>query len=102
MIISLELEAQVGVNTDGSNPENPAECLAIYNTDCKDIQFFNGTDWVPVGNVWMLATPDSISGNPCTNAVSVTYSIARCQVGFVIPRPFPWGQRLRAVREPRP
>ena len=97
---------QVGINTDGSQPDPsagldvkftdkgllpprmstsfrdaisiPATGLMIYNTDCNDMQFFNGSGWVPVGNIGMLGTPGPISGNTtvCMNATGIIYSIA--------------------------
>ncbi|MCX6279002.1 MAG: DUF1566 domain-containing protein [Bacteroidetes bacterium] len=106
MIISMSLLAQVGINADGSAPNasaildanstnkgflpprmnttqrdaivSPATGLLIFNTDCNDIQLFNGAGWVPVGNAGTVATPGTISGNanPTINAVGVIYTIA--------------------------
>ena len=84
-IMAFMSYAQVGVNTDGSQPHpsaildakstsqgllpprmntmqrdaiaNPAEGLTIYNTDCKDIQYYSGAKWVPMGNIGVLAAP---------------------------------------------
>ncbi|MEI6434398.1 MAG: DUF1566 domain-containing protein [Bacteroidota bacterium] len=57
---------------------SPATGLLIFNTDCNDIQLYNGAAWVPVGNAGTVASPGSISGNarPCMNAFGETYSIA--------------------------
>jgi hypothetical protein len=98
--------AQVGINADNSAPDpsamldvkaqdkgflpprittsqrnsipTPATGLMIYNTDCNDLQYYNGAAWVPVGNSGMLPTPGSISGNatPCINEAGVAYSVA--------------------------
>ncbi|MCX6280305.1 MAG: hypothetical protein NT004_19750 [Bacteroidetes bacterium] len=98
--------AQVGINADGTAPNNsamldikssskgllpprmtttqrnsivsPAFGLLIYNSDCNDMQYFNGAGWIPMGNTGMLVTPGSISGNValCANATGITYSIA--------------------------
>jgi hypothetical protein len=74
LLVSLQAECQVSVNSDGSNPDNsamlqvksttkrflspqltaaqrdaivnPAEGLVIYNLECKDVQYFNGAGWV--------------------------------------------------------
>lgn len=97
--------AQVGINADGSLPDNsaildiksssrgflppristaqrsamltPALGLVIFNTDCNDLQLFNGVAWVPLGNNGMLPAPNAIVGNatPCINATGITYSI---------------------------
>ncbi len=85
------LFSQVAINIDGSLPDNsamldvkstdkgllpprmntiqrdaiasPASGLVIYNTDCNNIQYFNGAGWVPVGNAGMVATQSSKCGN---------------------------------------
>jgi hypothetical protein len=51
--------------------------LVIFNTDCNDLQLFNGTGWIPIGNSGTVSTPGTITGNanPCINAVGETYSI---------------------------
>jgi hypothetical protein len=91
LLISSSLFAQVGINKDGNPPDpsagldvkfdkkgflpprmntsqrnsiaTPATGLIIFNTDCNDIQLFNGTGWVPIGNAGMLATPGAINVN---------------------------------------
>lgn len=98
--------AQVGINNDGSSPDNsamldvksstkgflpprmtstqrsamvsPAIGLVIFNSDCNDIQLFNGTTWVPLGNSGMLSAPAAITGDatPCEIATGLTYSVA--------------------------
>ncbi len=98
--------AQVGVNNDNSPPDpsagldvkfinkgflppritslqrngivSPAAGLLIYNTDCNDMQYYNGSGWVPLGNTGMLTTPGSIIGNtaPCSNSTGNVYSIS--------------------------
>ncbi len=98
--------AQVSINTDGSLPNNsamldvkstakgmlpprmttaqrdqislPALGLMIFNTDCNDLQYFNGAKWVPTGNTGLISQPGSITGSasPCVNATGVSYSIA--------------------------
>jgi hypothetical protein len=103
--IAFHLRAQVGVNTDGSQPDpsaifdaksttkgmlpprmstsqrnaivNPAEGLLIYNIECKDVQYFNGVGWVPMGNTNTGIVTGTISGNinPCQYADGVTYSV---------------------------
>ena len=102
----LQTFAQVGINTDNSAPDgsaildakstskgflpprmntvqrdaiaSPATGLVIFNTDCIDIQLFNGAGWVPIGDAGMLANPGSIAGNstPCSNTTGVVYSIS--------------------------
>ena len=98
------LFAQVAVNTDGSvadpsaildaksnnkgflpprmNTSNrnaiasPAAGLIIYNTDCNDIQVYNGMVWVPVGNSGLVAAPGSVTGPAivCPDATGVVYT----------------------------
>jgi len=105
LLFSSTLYAQVGINADNSAPDpsagldvkftnkgllpprmntaqrdaiaTPAAGLIIYNTDCNDLQLFNGAGWVPVGNSGTVATPGTISGNatPCMNATGQTYTI---------------------------
>jgi uncharacterized protein (TIGR02145 family) len=97
--------AQVGISTDGSQPDlsaildvksttlglllprmnsaqrdaivSPAAGLVIFNTDCNDIQIYNSTGWVPLGNSGAISTPGTINGNasPCPNATGEIYSI---------------------------
>jgi hypothetical protein len=99
------LFAQVAINGDNSQPDNsaildlkstekgflpprmntsqrnniatPANGLIIFNTDCNDIQLFNGAGWVPIGNAGMLASPGLISGNstPCLNSSGLSYYV---------------------------
>lgn len=98
--------SQVGINTDGSSPSpssmldvkstsrgflpprlttaqrnaiaGPVEGLVIYNTDCHDLQTYNGTGWVPMGNTGMLQEPVFNGGNvsPCPNAQGLGYSVS--------------------------
>jgi len=105
VFLILNVSAQVGINNDGSQPNNssmldikstekgflpprmnttqrdaiglPATGLIIFNSDCNDIQLFNGTGWVPIGNTGSLSAPGLISGNasPCVNSTGITYSI---------------------------
>lgn len=102
---TVSLTAQVGVNSDGSFPDGsamldvkstgrgflpprlttlqrdavqaPAKGLLIFNNDCEDIQIFNGTSWLPIGNVGLLATPGPISGStgPCQGSSGNVYTI---------------------------
>jgi len=106
VLLAFAVSAQVGINTDGSQPDNsaqldvksttkgflpprmtttqrdaiisPARGLVVYNLDCDDFQYFNGATWIPLGNSGNVAAPLTISGltTPCINAVGVTYSIA--------------------------
>ena len=105
MIIRPAL-AQVGINTDGSAPAGsamldvksttrgllpprmttalrdaialPAIGLVIFNTDCNDLQYYNGIHWVPGGSSGGVFTPGAITGNasPCANSAGNVYSIA--------------------------
>ncbi len=98
--------AQVGINTDGSSPNSssmldvksinrgflpprmttiqrdaiagPVEGLVIYNTDCHDLQVFNGTAWIPMGNTGLLQEPVFSGGNisPCPNAQGLVYTVS--------------------------
>jgi len=106
LLISSALHAQVGINADNSAPDPSAMLdvksttkgflpprmnttqrdaiattvtgLVIFNTDCNDLQLFNGSGWIPVGNSGTVSTPGTINGNanPCINAVGETYSIS--------------------------
>ena len=97
--------AQVGVNSDQSAPDpsamlevkssslgflpprlssaqrdqisNPALGLMIFNTDCLDIQVYNGASWVPVGNTNSSSAIDTIYGASivCSNAQGEGYEI---------------------------
>lgn len=105
LISAFYCSGQVGINTDGSQPNSsaildaksttkgflpprmttlqrdainsPATGLVIFNIDCSDIQYFNGSGWVPMGNTGMITPPDSITGNssPCPNSTGMVYSI---------------------------
>lgn len=102
---NINVNGQVGVNSDGSTPDpssifdakainkgalmprmntaqrdaiaSPARGLIVYNLDCDDFQYFNGTAWIPLGNSGLVSAPSVISGptTPCINSVGVTYSI---------------------------
>jgi len=106
LLITSSLFAQVGINVDNSAPDPSAMLdvksttkgflpprmnttqrdaiattvtgLVIFNTDCNDLQLFNGTGWIPVGNSGTVSTPGTITGNanPCINAAGETYSIS--------------------------
>lgn len=106
LIGNMNVNGQIGVNTDGSTPDpssgldvkfnnkglltprmntaqrdaiaSPARGLVIYNLDCDDFQYFNGAAWIPLGNSGLVSAPSAISGptTPCVNAVGVTYSIS--------------------------
>lgn len=105
LLITGVLQAQIGVNTDNSTPDpsaildakstskgflpprmnttqrdavtNPAEGLTIYNTDCKDLQVYNGSAWIPMGNAGQITAPGPVTGpvGPCENGMGVTYSV---------------------------
>ncbi len=62
----------------------PAEGLVIYNIECKDVQYFNGAGWVPLGNTNTAIAPATITGNDnlCQYVTGVTYSVT----------PVPWIQ----------
>jgi hypothetical protein len=96
--------AQVGINTDGSAPDSsamldvksvtkgflpprmstvqrnsitgPATGLIIYNTDCNDLQCYNGSVWAPLMNGVVLDSPGGVIGNPepCAYGISEVYS----------------------------
>jgi hypothetical protein len=100
---SLVMYAQVGINSDGTQPDpsamleikstskgilpprvttaqrdaivSPATGLVIFNTNCSDLQFFNGAVWVPIGNI-MWSVAGAVSGNmtPCANSSGETYT----------------------------
>ncbi|MCX6268865.1 MAG: hypothetical protein NTW16_16185 [Bacteroidetes bacterium] len=106
ILFRLPLSAQVGINTDGSQPDpsagldvkfinkgmlpprmttlqrdaisSPATGLIIYNLDCNDVQFFNGSAWVPLGNSGVVDPPGAITGksSPCIYASCEVYSVA--------------------------
>jgi hypothetical protein len=106
LLTAVFATAQVGINADGSEPNSsamldvkstskglltprmttaqrnlipsPALGLMIFNTDCSDLQYFNGSGWVPMGNSGLISQPGTVSGNttPCVNASGVGYSIA--------------------------
>jgi uncharacterized protein (TIGR02145 family) len=105
MLSSLQISAQVSVNNDGTPPVNsamlqvkstekgflppcmtsaqrdaivsPASGLMIFNTDCNDINLYDGIAWVMVTKPGWLQNPDPINGNntPCPNATGEVYSV---------------------------
>lgn len=105
LLLTLPMMAQVGVNTDGSEPHpsaildakstnlgflpprmntaqrnaivNAAAGLIIFNTDCMDLQYFSGSGWVPMGYARQLPAPGPVNGNPnpCSLTPQVFYSI---------------------------
>lgn len=42
---------------------SPAEGLMVYNTDCKDINFYNGTTWISM----LLSSPAALSATGITS-----------------------------------
>lgn len=58
---------------------SPAEGLQIYNLDCHNINYYNGSVWVPLNSIGSSGpdTPGSISGNtsPAPSATGEVYSI---------------------------
>ncbi len=105
MLLVIKVTAQVGINGDGALPDpsaglevkftdkgllpprmttlqrngipSPARGLVIFNTDCNDLQVFNGTGWIPVGNTGHLDTPGPITGSsvPCAGSLGIVYSV---------------------------
>jgi len=103
LLFSVVTNAQVGISSDGSQPASsamldvnstskgflpprmttlqrdavsaPEKGLVVYNTDCNDLQFFNGGGWVPLGIAGILSQPGSISGSTlvCPNVTGVMY-----------------------------
>ncbi|PCJ85560.1 MAG: hypothetical protein COA57_07385 [Flavobacteriales bacterium] len=59
---------------------SPANGLTIYNIDCNNFNYYNGSAWVPINNVGgsAPATPGVITGNTtvCANATGEAYSIS--------------------------
>ena len=55
----------------------PATGLIIYNTDCNNINYYNGATWVAIGNGSGITAPVGISGitSPACNATGIPYSI---------------------------
>ncbi len=108
MLFCYSVEAQVGVNSDGSDPDasamldvkstdkgllpprmteaerdaisNPAAGLIIYCSDCVELQFFNGTSWVNL--VGGAATPAPIPTvyNPVTGETWMDRNLGASQV----------------------
>jgi hypothetical protein len=100
-----QASAQVGINSDNSEPDPsamldvkssdkgflpprmtiiqrnaiiaPLSGLQIFNSDCFDMQFFNGSGWIPMSNTGQMDPPGSINGeaSPCMNANGLIYSI---------------------------
>ncbi|PCJ85559.1 MAG: hypothetical protein COA57_07380, partial [Flavobacteriales bacterium] len=59
---------------------SPANGLIIYNIDCNNFNYYNGSAWIPINSVGgsAPATPGSITGNTtvCANATGEAYSIS--------------------------
>lgn len=102
---SFPIRAQVSINADGSAPSSsamldvkssdkgflpprlttfqrnsislPEKGLVIFNTDCNDLQFYNGGGWTPVGNAGVIGMPASITGTTivCANQADVSYMV---------------------------
>ncbi|MCX6303482.1 MAG: hypothetical protein NT040_00800 [Bacteroidetes bacterium] len=54
---------------------SPATGLIIYNLDCNDVQFFNGSGWVSLGNSGVVDPPGAITckSSPCMYASGEVY-----------------------------
>jgi uncharacterized protein (TIGR02145 family) len=104
--IYCQLLAQVGINSTGSQPAasamldvsstsqgtlitrmntaqrnaigSPSNGLMIYNTDCNNFNYFNGTGWVALNSSVNTNPPSFIASNssPCPNATGVAFSVA--------------------------
>ncbi|PCJ79409.1 MAG: hypothetical protein COA57_15700 [Flavobacteriales bacterium] len=59
---------------------SPANGLIIYNIDCNNFNYYNGSAWIPINSVGgsAPATPGAITGNTivCVNATGEAYSIS--------------------------
>ncbi|HPS51246.1 MAG TPA: FISUMP domain-containing protein [Bacteroidales bacterium] len=102
-VVQRAMVAQVGINSDGSQPassamldvksttkgflpprlntvqrdaiSSPEKGLVIYNSDCNDLQFFDGGGWAPLGNFGILTAPGFVNGPTlvCPYTTGVTY-----------------------------
>ncbi|MEI6767198.1 MAG: hypothetical protein WCM76_16330 [Bacteroidota bacterium] len=56
----------------------PANGLVIYNLDCNEIQYFNGSSWMSLLNSTNFTMPGSISGSLgfCPGQTGVVYSVS--------------------------
>ncbi|NTW32584.1 MAG: LamG domain-containing protein [Bacteroidetes bacterium] len=65
--------------TATTTPPDP-ESLLIYNTDCHNFQYYDGTQWVSLNTNPnnTLGTPGAITGSNsvCANQAGITYSVA--------------------------
>lgn len=98
--------AQVGINSDGTAAHSsamldvksgskgflpprmttaqrnsivsPAAGLVIFNTDCVDLQYYNGGAWVPMSSRGQLTTPTWINGDfdPCIGQSGLGYEVS--------------------------
>ncbi|NTW31105.1 MAG: LamG domain-containing protein [Bacteroidetes bacterium] len=59
---------------------SPIEGLTIYNLDCHNFNYYNGSVWIPLNSIGgsAPATPDSITGsaNVCNGQTGVSYSVS--------------------------
>ncbi|NTW32865.1 MAG: hypothetical protein HGB12_09605 [Bacteroidetes bacterium] len=49
-----------------NRPASPATGLIIYNTDCNELQYYNGTTWTSVINTSSLVAPTTTAGSGAT------------------------------------
>ncbi|NTW32864.1 MAG: hypothetical protein HGB12_09600 [Bacteroidetes bacterium] len=49
-----------------NRPASPATGLIIYNTDCNELQYYNGTAWTSVINTSSLIAPTATAGSGAT------------------------------------
>ena len=105
LLMAISSFAQVSINSDGTPPANsamlevksttkgllpprmtsaqrdaivaPDAGLMIFNTDCNDINLFDGAAWIMVTKPGSLWISGDITGNdtPCLNATGEVYSV---------------------------
>ncbi|NTW34377.1 MAG: hypothetical protein HGB12_17445, partial [Bacteroidetes bacterium] len=54
------------IGTNGEAGATPATGLIIYNTDCNELQYYNGTTWISLINTLSLVAPVAITGSGAT------------------------------------
>ncbi|NTW31018.1 MAG: hypothetical protein HGB12_00010 [Bacteroidetes bacterium] len=71
--------------TAANRPASPATGLIIYNTDCNDLQYYNGTNWLNVNNSLSIFPPIATAGSGATQTqITANWTTSSGATGYYL------------------